>query len=268
MSSGGKAWIGSVAVHLGVVVAIIGFSWYASRHGGETIEAADPLVVDLNGIPEKRPGEIGKVAGVAKGSESGTNSGVARIHLPKLDVEKILRDREQAEQATQSSTNSPKSTTKAASKSGTSSNSSNKTTLGEFMKSKGGKAGSASKVGGIGGVSVKKGRSYGEGDNGGEGGSASEQALYAGEVQARLRSAWNELLAAEGATIASTGSCGVTVSIDASGFASFSGWLTKPGDTRMAELVKRACDRIGNCGKPPAGKAFKIDFSKISASDG
>jgi hypothetical protein len=36
----------------------------------------------------------------------------------------------------------------------------------------------------------------------------------------------------------------------------------------MAELVKRACGRIGNSGKPPAGKAFKIDFSKISASDG
>lgn len=269
MANGGKAWIGSVAVHLGVVVAIIGFSWYAARHGGESIEAVDPfLQVDLNGIPGKRPGEVGKAAGVAKGSESGSNSGVPIIRLKKLDVEKTLRDREQAEKAAQSSANSPKTMTKASTKAGSSSNSSNKTTLGEFMKSKGGKAGSASKVGGIGGVSVKKGRSYGEGDNGGEGGSASAQALYAGEVQDRLRSAWNELLAAEGSTITSAGSCGVTVSIDASGFASFSGWLSKPGDARMAELVKRACDRIGNCGKPPAGKAFKIDFSKISASDG
>lgn len=269
MSNGGKGWIGSVAVHLGILGVIVGFSWYAARHGGESIEAVDPLLVDLNGIPGKRPGEIGKAAGVAKGSESGSNSVVARIHLKKLDVEKILRDREQAELAAQSSVNSPKTMTKASTKAGSSSNSSNKTTLGEFNKSKGaGKPGLSSKTGGIGGVSVKKGRSYGEGDNGGEGGSASEQALYAGEVQARLRSAWNELLAAEGATIASAGSCGVTVSIDASGFASFSGWLSKPGDTRMAELVKRACDRIGNCGKPPAGKAFKIDFSKISASDG
>jgi len=269
MSSGGKGWIGSVAVHLGVVVAIVGFSWYAARHGGESIEAVDPILVDLNGIPGKRPGEIGKAVGVAKGSETGSNSGVARIHLKKLDVDKILRDRAQAEQAAQSSTNSTKTMTKAASKSGTSSTSSNKTTLGEFNKSKGGgKPGSSSKTGGIGGVSVKKGRSYGTGDNGGEGGSASEQALYAGEVQARLRSAWNELLAAEGASIVSVGSCGITVSIDASGAASFSAWLTKPGDTRMAELVKRACGMIGNCGKPPAGKAFKIDFTKISASDG
>jgi hypothetical protein len=268
MSSGGKGWIGSVAVHLGVVVAIIGFSWYAARHGGETIEAYDPILVDLNGIPGKRPGEIGKAAGVAKGSESGSNSGVARIHLKKLDVDKILRDRAQADQAAQSSTNSPKTMTKVASKNGTSSNNPKKMTLGEFNNSKGGKAGSASKVGGIGGVSVKKGRSYGEGDNGGEGGSASERQLYAGEVEAKLRSAWNDILAAEGASIASAGSCGVTVAIDASGFASFSGWVTSPSDSRMAELVKRACGRIGNCGKPPGGKAFKIDFSKISASDG
>jgi hypothetical protein len=156
--------------------------------------------------------------------------------------------------------------TKASSKSGASSNSSNKTTLGDFMKSKGGKTGSG-KVGGIGGVSVKKGRNYGTGDNGGEGGSASEQALYAGEVQARLRSAWNDILAAEGSSIASAGSCGVTVSVDASGFVTFSGWLNRPSDARMAELVKRACGMIGNCGKPPAGKSFKIDFTKISLSE-
>ena len=155
---------------------------------------------------------------------------------PRVPQHDRHHHQEQAEQAAQASTSSPKSMTKAASKSGTSSNSSNKTTLGEFNKSKGaGKPGSSSKTGGIGGVSVKKGRSYGTGDNGGEGGSASEQALYAGEVQARLRTAWNELLAAEGSSIANVGSCGVTVSIDASGAASFSGWLSKPGDTRMAE---------------------------------
>lgn len=266
MSSEGRGWIGSVAVHLGILGAVVGFSWYASRHGGETIEPVDPLLVDLNGIPGKRPGEVGKKAGVAQGSEAGTNNGIARIHVKKLDVEKILKEREQAEQAAQPSGSAPKSMTKAASKSGPSSNSSNKTTLGEFMKSKGGKAGSG-KTGGIGGVSVKKGRPYGAGDNGGEGGSASELALYAGEVQARLRTAWSEVVAAEGASVAAAGSCGVTVAVDASGFVTFSGWLTRPGDARMAELVKRACSMIGNCGKPPAGKSFKIDFTKISLSD-
>jgi len=271
MSTEGKGWLGSFAVHLGILGAVVGFSWYAARHDGDIVQSEDrDLLVDLNDRSGKRPGEIGKAAGVAKGSESGSKSGVPIIHLKKLDVEKTLqalRDREQAEQAAQPSTSSAKTMTKASSKTGTSSKGPGKISIDEFNKSKGGKAGSG-KTGGIGGVSVKKGRSYGTGDNGGEGGSASEQALYAGEVQAKLRTAWIELLAAEGATIASTGSCGVTVSIDASGFASFSGWLTKPGDTRMAELVKRACDRIGNCGKPPAGKAFKIDFSKISASDG
>ena len=266
MSSGGKGWIGSVAVHLGIVGAIIGFSWYASRHPGDVVEPADPLLVDLNGIPGKRPGEVGKKAGVAQGSETGSNVGVARLHLKKLDVEKILKEREQAEQAAASSSGSAKTMTKATSKPGASS-SAGKTTLGEFMKSKGGKSGSG-KTGGIGGVSVKKGRSYGAGDNGGEGGSASEQAIYAGEVQARLRTAWNELVAAEGSTVATGGSCGVTVSVDASGFVAFSGWLTKPGDARMAELVKRACGMVGNCGKPPNGAAFRIDFTKVSLSDG
>ena len=267
MSNGSKGWIGSVAVHLGILGAIVGFSWYAARHGGEAVEPADPLLVDLNGIPGRRPGEVGRKSGVAQGSEAGTNNGIARIHLKKLDVDKILREREQAEQASQSSASAPKSMAKSSSKSGAGS-SSGKTTLGEFMKSKGGKSGSSSKVGGIGGVSVKKGRGFGTGDNGGDGGAASEQALYAGEVQARLRSAWNEVLAAEGASVAASGSCGVTVSVDASGFVTFSGWLAKPGDARMADLVRRACGMIGNCGKPPAGKSFKIDFTKVSLSEG
>lgn len=266
MSNGGKGWIGSVAVHLGILGAIVGFSWYASRHPGETIEPADPLLVDLNGIPGKRPGEVGKKTGVAQGSESGSNNGIARLHLKKLDVDKVLKERDLAEQAAQASAGSPKTMSKTAAKSGGSS-SSGKTTLGDFRNSKGGKSGSGN-TGGIGGVSVKKGRPYGTGENGGDGGSASEQALYAGEVQARLRTAWNEILAAEGASVASSGTCGVTVSVDASGFVSFASWLTKPSDARMAELVKRACAMIGNCGKPPAGKSFKIEFASVSLSEG
>ena len=267
MSTGGKGWIGSLAVHLGILGAIVGFSWYAAHHGGESIEPEDPLLVDLNGVPGKRPGEVGKAAGVAKGSESGSKSGVPILHLKKLDVAKTLREREQAAQADQAAQSSPKSMAKNSGKTAPSNKGSGKMTLDDFNKQKGVKGG-AGKTGGIGGVSVKKGRAYGTGDNGGEGGTGSEQALYAGEVQARLRTAWNALLAAEGAAIASAGSCGVTVAIDASGFASFSGWVTRPGDAHMAELVKRACAMIGNCGKPPAGKAFKIDFTKISANDG
>jgi len=269
MSSGGKGWVGSVAVHLGLLGAVIGFSWYAARQDSENVEPVDPLLIDLAGIPGKRPGEIGKTPGVAQGAETGTNNGIARVKIPKLNVQKILQDREQAEQAAQSSTNT-KTSTKAVVKNGVGSKSS-RMTLDEFNKSQGGKSGrpgASAKSGGIGGVSVKKGRSYGPGDNGGEGGSASELALYAGEVQARLLTAWREIVAAEGESVATGGTCGVTVNVDASGFVTFSGWINSPRDARMAELVKRACAQVGNCGKPPKGKSFKIDFTRVSLSEG
>lgn len=269
MAAEGKGWIGSVLVHLGLLGAIVAFSWYAARQDGENIDPVDPLLIDLAGIPGKRPGEVGKAPGVAQGAESGTNNGIARIKVPKLNVEKILREREQAEQAAQTAS-TPKTSAKAVVKNGVGAKSA-RTTLDEFNKSQGGKSGrpgASAKSGGIGGVSVKKGRSYGTGDNGGEGGSASELALYAGEVQARLLTAWREIVAAEGESVASGGTCGVTVNVDASGFVTFSGWINAPRDARMAELVKRACAQIGNCGKPPKGKSFKIDFTRVSLSEG
>jgi hypothetical protein len=269
MSSGGKGWVGSVAVHLGLLGAVIGFSWYAARHPGETLEPFDPLLIDLAGIPGKRPGEIGKAPGVARGEETGTKNGLAPLNLPKLNVDKILREREQAAQAAQSSSNT-KDSTKVVVQKGVGIKSPRMTQK-EFENSQGGKSGRpgvSTKSGGIGGVSVKKGRNYGTGDNGGEGGSASELAAYAGEVQAKLLTAWRDIVAAEGESITSGGTCGVTVNIDASGFVSFSGWINAPRDARMAELVKRACARIGNCGKPPKGKSFKIDFTRVSLAEG
>jgi hypothetical protein len=268
MAAEGKGWIGSVVVHLGLLGAVIGFSWYAARQDSENVEPVDPLLIDLAGIPGKRPGEIGKAPGVAQGAETGTNNGIARIKVPKLNVDKILREREQVEQSAQSSTNA-KTSTKAVVKNGVGSKSS-RMTLDEFNKSQGGKSGrpgASAKSGGIGGVSVKKGRSYGTGDNGGEGGSASELAAYAGTVQAKLLTAWRDIVAAEGESVSAGGTCGVTVSVDASGFVSFSGWINSPRDARMAELVKRACAQIGNCGKPPKGKSFKIDFTRVSLSE-
>ena len=269
MAAEGKGWIGSVLVHLGLLGAVIGFSWYAARQDGENLDPVDPLLIDLAGIPGKRPGEIGKAPGVAQGAETGTNNGIARIKIPKLNVDKILQAREQAEQAAQSSSNN-KPATKAVVKNGAGSKSP-RMTLQDFNNSQGGKSGrpgGSAKSGGIGGVSVKKGRSYGTGDNGGEGGSASELAAYAGEVQAKLLTAWREIVAAEGESVSSGGTCGVTVNVDASGFVSFSGWINSPRDARMAELVKRACAQIGNCGKPPKGKSFKIDFTRVSLSEG
>ncbi len=265
MAGQGKGVVGSIAVHVGILCAIVGFSWYASRHAGTSTEAVDPLLVDLNGIPGKRAGQVGKVEGVAKGQENGSKLGVPLVHIKKLDVAKIEQDREKAEKAAQSEP-AAKSMSKASTKSG-SSGSTGKASLNDFLNSKGGKSGSG-KTGGIGGVAVKQGRNYGTGDNGGDGGSASEQQLYAGEVLARFRSAWTDVIAAEGGTIASAGSCGVTLSVDAVGNVSFLGWLNRPKDTRMVELVRRACAQIGNCGKPPSGKSFKIDFPKVGVSEG
>jgi hypothetical protein len=269
MAAEGRGWVGSVAVHLGLLGAVIGFSWYAARHPGENLEPVDPLLIDLAGIPGKRPGEIGKAPGVARGDETGTNKGIARLKIPKLDVDKTLRERAQAEQAAQSPPSNSKSSTKAVVKNGVGSKST-RMTLQDFNNSQGGKSGrsgASAKAGGIGGVSVKKGRSYGTGDNGGEGGSASELAAYAGTVQAQLLKAWREIVAAEGESVTAGGTCGVTVSVDAAGFVSFSGWVNSPRDARMAELVKRACAQIGNCGKPPNGKPFKIDFTRVSLSE-
>jgi len=268
MSAGGKGWVGSLAVHLGILAAIVSFSWYAAHHPTETIHPEDPLLVRLDGIPGKRAGEVGKAAGVAKGAETGTDAGIARIKVPKLNVDKILRERESAEQAAQTSAASPKSLAKNSPKGSGTSGKSAKTTLSEFNQGKSGRAGSGSRSGGIGGVSVKKGRNFGTGDNGGEGGSASALAAYAGEVQARLRSAWNEVVAAEGATVAAGGTCGVTVAVDASGFVTFAEWLRRPADPRMQEMVRRACGMIGNCGRPPEGKSFRIDFASVSLSEG
>jgi hypothetical protein len=258
-----------VAVHLGLLGAVIGFSWFAARQDGEVVEPVDPLLIDLAGIPGKRPGEIGKAPGVAKGAETGTNKGIAPINIPELNVNKILKDRERTEQSPQPSANT-KPATKAVVNKGVGTKSTRMTQK-EFENSQGGKSGRpgvSTKSGGIGGVSVKKGRNYGTGDNGGEGGSASELSAYAGEVQAKLLKAWREIIAAEGEAVTAGGTCGVTVSVDASGFVSFSGWIRSPRDARMAELVKRACAQIGNCGKPPKGKSFKIDFTSVSLAEG
>lgn len=266
MASEGKGIVGSLAVHLGIIAVLVGASWFVAKHDGASVEPADPLLVVLNGIPGRRPGEVGKAAGVAQGSESGTKSGVRRVQLPKLDLEKIQQDRAAAEMAATAERTAPSTRPKKLTKTGASKPgvSSKQTSLSDFQKSQGGGKGPA-KAGGIGGVQV--GRKNGPGDNGGDGGSATEKQLYAGEVLARFRLAWSDIIAAEGAALSAADNCGVTVSVDFAGNVAFAGWLTKPKDARMAELVRRACVQIGNCGKPPAGKSFNIDFPKVNVSD-
>jgi len=253
MASDSKGVIGSIAVHVGIIAVLVGASWYAARQSGKSLEPVDPLLVDLNGIPGRRPGEVGKADGVAQGQETGTRKGVSMVKIKKFDFEKNTE-----ESAAQSESSRSPSSKKATSKS------TSKTTLSEFNNSKGGK-GTSSKVAGISGVSVKAGRNYGKGDNGGEGGSASELQVYAGEVKARFQSALTSLASAE--VDLGSGNCGVVLRVDAVGNVNFSSWISKPKNSQIATLVKQAIAQIGNCGSPPGKKAFQIDLTSITLSD-
>jgi hypothetical protein len=264
MAEGNKGVIGSIAVHLGIVAVLVGASWYASRHTGESVEAVDPLLVSLDGIPGRKAGRVGEKAGVAQGHESGTQGGVKIVKIKPLDVEKIKQEAREAQaNAERANSKSGEAKTTKASSGATS----NRTSLSDFQnKHPGGSGRSTGSVGSVGGVSVKQGRNYGQGNNGGDGGSATEQQIYAGTVTARFKSAWADIVSADGS--ASAASCGVVVKVDASGTVSFASWINKPKDPHVAELVKRACAQIGNCGPPPGRKAFEIEFPNVGVSEG
>ena len=253
MSGESRGWVGSVLLHLAVVGLFVGASWWASR-GGESLEAVDPLIVDLNGIPGRRPGEVGKKEGVAKGSESGS-----RLFKGKtIDVDKIRRQ-QQEERPQAASTGGSSS-----SRRGSTAASNRRESLDDFMKGRGQGRGQGVATGGVAGVAL--GRSHGTGENGGDGGTATAQQMYAGEVLARFRSAWMDLVAAEGEDLGEV-VCGVKVAVTASGNVTFAGWLEEPRSSKASALVRRAVGKIGNCGKPPEGKAFTIEFSRVTASE-
>lgn len=256
--------VGSVLVHLFIVGAFVGFSWFAASRSADSVEPVDPLLVDLNGVPGRRPGEVGKAPGVARGTPEAAK-GLKSVRIKPLDMEAVRRAQQQAESSSQSNSSS-KSETKTA-KNLAKSSGPGRTSLNDFLSSKGGRSGASGKTGSIGGVAVR-GRSTGTGENGGDGGSASAKQLYAGEVLARFRSAWVEIISQDGGELQSVGACGVTLTVDAAGNVRFGSWIRQPSDPRIAELVRRACARIGNCGSPPDGKGFGIDFPNVSVSGG
>lgn len=267
MAEGSKGIIGSVAVHLGIVAVLVGVSWYASRHPGEAVEAVDPLLVNLDGIPGRKAGLVGERAGVARGHESGTQSGIKIVKIKTLDVEKIKEEAREAQAQANAERSTAKSDAAKTSKSGATANASSRTTFSDFQsRQKGGSGRATGSVGSIGSVSIKKGRNYGDGNNGGDGGSATEQQIYAGTVTARFKSAWADIVASDGAASAAT--CGVVVKVDAGGTVSFASWINRPKDAHVAELVKRACAQIGNCGPPPGRKPFEIEFPNVGVSEG
>lgn len=252
MAEGARGWFGSVVVHLAVVAAFLAASWWGSRQG-ESLDAVDPLLVTLDGIPGRKPGEVGKKEGVSKGAPTGS----PLFKYTPLPPEKtVTPPRPEA---------SPRASSSGAASSrasgSTTSSTSNRVSLDEFNRGRG-QGRSQGAAAGVTGVSM--GRATGTGDNGGEGGSASAQQLYAGEVLARFRDAWAEVVAAEGEDLGGL-LCGVRVSVSASGQVTFGGWITQPTSAKAADLVRKAVGRIGNCGKPPEGRPFTIDFTRVTA---
>jgi hypothetical protein len=254
MSGESRGWVGSVVLHLAVIGLFIGASWWASR-AGESLEPVDPLLIDLTGIEGRRPGQVDRKEGVARGAESGSRL----FNAKTIDVEKIKR---QQQADTRPQTSGGAATTRR----GTTQPSNRRESLDNFMQGRGQGTSRTSGVatGGVAGVAL--GRSHGTGENGGDGGTASAQQLYAGEVLARFRSAWMDIVAAEGEDLGEV-VCGVKVAITASGNVTFSGWLTEPRQAKAAALVRKALARIGNCGPPPNGKAFTIEFSRVTTAE-
>ena len=254
MSGEARGWVGSVILHVAVAGLFVGASWWAAR-GGEATAAADVLLVDLNGVPGLAPGEVGKERGVARGETTGSRLFKAK----SIDLDKIRRQQETTDRPQASGGSS-------SNRRGSTENARKRESLDDFLQGRGQGRSRANGVatGGVTGVAL--GRSYGTGDNGGDGGSASAQQLYAGEVLARFRSAWMDLVSAQGEDLGEV-VCGVKVAVSASGNVTFAGWLTEPRQAKAAALVRQAVSRIGNCGRPPDGKAFTIEFSRVTAEE-
>lgn len=252
MAEGARGWFGSVVVHLAVVAAFLAASWWGSRQG-ESLDAVDPLLVTLDGVPGRKPGEVGRKEGVARGATTGS---------PLFKYTPLPPERTAAPARPESS---PRASSSGAASSrargATTASTSARVSLDEFNRGRG-QGRSQGATAGVSGVSL--GRPTGTGDNGGEGGVASARQLYAGEVLARFRDAWGEVVALEGDDLGEL-LCGVRVSVSASGEVSFSGWINAPSSAKAADLVRKAIARIGNCGKPPEGRPLTIDFTRVTA---
>lgn len=257
MSEGSKGWIGSLVVHAFIVAALVGASWVGAHQSDGTLDAVDPLIVDLNGIIGRKPGEVGRDPGVAQGQTTGS-----RLFKGKaVDMSKVNEKPSASDAGGSSSSSRVKS-----SPSGTRSSTGSRETLDSFNRSRGTGRGTGSAVtAGVSGVSL--GRSNGTGDNGGDGGTASAQQMYAGEVLARFRQAWSDTVTTEGEDLGAF-QCGVKVAVSASGNVAFVGYINEPASSKAKALIRRAVAQIGNCGRPPDGKAFEINFPSVSTSEG
>lgn len=257
MSEGSRGWIGSLVVHAVIVGALVGASWVGAHQSDGTLDAVDPLIVDLNGIIGRKPGEVGRDPGVAKGQATGS-----RLFKGKsVDMSKVNEKPSAPDAGGASGSNRART-----SATGAKSSSGARETLDNFNRSRGtGRGTGSGATGGVSGVAL--GRSNGTGDNGGDGGTATAQQMYAGEVLARFRQAWADVVTTEGEDLGAF-QCGVKVAVSASGNVVFSGYINEPSSPKAKALIRRAVGQIGNCGRPPDGKGFEINFPSVSTSEG
>lgn len=258
MSEGTRGWVGSLVVHALIVGALVGASWVGAHQSDGTLDAVDPLIVDLNGLVGRKAGEIGRDPGVAQGQTTGS-----RLFRGKqVDMAKVRESQMSPDAGGSSGANRPQSSNG----SGRRSTTSGRESLDDFNRSRGaGRGAGSGSSAGIAGVQL--GRSTGTGDNGGEGGRATAQQMYAGEVLARFRQAWADAVTTDGEDLGSI-QCGVRLTVSASGQVSFSAYINEPSSAKAKALLRRAVSQIGNCGRPPDGKSFEIEFPRVTTTEG
>lgn len=257
MAEGSRGWVGSLLVHGLVVACLVGASWLGARQADGELDTGT-MIVDLNGVLGRRPGEVGHEVGVAQGRSDGSRLFKGR----PVDMAKV-RESVQPEAGGSSGATAPR--TRANGSSSTRS-SGGRESLDDFQRSRGSGRGTGSGAStGVAGVQL--GHSGGTGDNGGEGGRATAQQVYASQVLARFRQAWADTVTSEGEDLGSF-QCGVRVSVSAAGTVSFAGFINEPPSSKAKALVRRAVGAIGNCGQPPDGKAFEIAFPSVSTTEG
>ncbi len=258
MSEGTRGWVGSLVVHAVIVGALVGASWLGAHQADGTLDAVDPLIVDLNGLIGRKAGEIGRDPGVAQGQTTGS-----RLFRGKqVDMAKVREQQVAPDAGGSSGSSRPKTATTGSGRTSTGSRES----LEDFNRSRGNGRGAGSGTSaGIAGVQL--GRPTGTGDNGGEGGRATAQQMYAGEVLARFRGAWADAVTTDGEDLGSI-QCGVRVLVSASGQVTFAGYINEPSSAKAKALLRRAVAQIGNCGRPPDGKSFEIEFPRVTTTEG
>ncbi len=125
--------------------------------------------------------------------------------------------------------------------------------------SKSGKTGKSPGITGstidVGGYGIKG----GSGENGGEGGGKITPEMYRDNISDRIRDELSALIEEEGAGLDPSLSGRCRINVSNRGNISFGGWTNDPESALFESLLRRAIDRVGNCGIPPPGMASSFN---------